>query len=313
MRAELDELIEEFTVDNPDLPRILGRHGRRLYPHAMEQPSSSPPGHGPHPVIERFVAACAADARVAAAFLTGSYAAGTADVYSDFDLGVITEDAAYDDFLTSREPFVRLLGEPVFVETFAQPDPLFFILADGTEGELAVGRESAYREVASGPHRVLLDKTGVLEGAAFVGRHLDEDEQRERLRRLVVWFWHDFSHFVTAFARGQWWWAYGELETLRRSCVGLIRLRRDFADAEAVAECYWKVDKALPAADLEPVRQTLCSTEPGELLRAAGAIVRLYQQLAPPLAQAHGITYPAALARQMQERLERLGRQSPRA
>jgi len=103
-------------------------------------------------VIERFVAACAADARVAAAFLTGSYATGTADAHSDLDLGVIIADAAYDDFLTSREPFVRLLGEPVFVETFARPDTLFFILADGTEGELAVGRESAYREVANGPH-----------------------------------------------------------------------------------------------------------------------------------------------------------------
>src|SRR5947209_8281956 len=88
-------------------------------------------------------------------------------------------------------PFVRLLGEPVFVETFGRPDTLFFIMADGTEGELAVGRESAYREVANGPHRVLLDKTGVLEGGAFVGRHPDEDEQREELRRLVVWFWHD--------------------------------------------------------------------------------------------------------------------------
>src|SRR5438876_825496 len=202
----------------------------------MEHPSSSPPRHAPHPVIERFVAACAADARVAAAFLTGSYAAGTADAHSDLDLGVIIADAAYDDFLTSREPFVRLLGEPVFVETFGRPDTLFFILADGTEGELAVGRESAYREVANGPHWVLLDKTGVLEGAAFVGRHPDEDEQREELRRLVVWFWHDLSHFATAFARGQWWWAYGELETLRRSCVGLIRLRRDFADAEAASE-----------------------------------------------------------------------------
>ena len=81
----------------------------------------------------------------------------------------------------------------------------------------------------------------------------------------------------------------------------------------AVTLGYYKVDKALPAADLEPVRQTLCSTEPVELLRAARAIVRLYQQLAPPLAQAHGISYPAALAHQMQERLERLDTQWPRA
>ena len=92
----------------------------------MEHPSSSPPRHASHPVIERFVAACAADARVAAAFLTGSYAAGTADAHSDLDLGVIIADAAYDDFLTSREPFVRLLGEPVFVETFARTGHTLF-------------------------------------------------------------------------------------------------------------------------------------------------------------------------------------------
>ena len=60
-------------------------------------------------------------------------------------------------------------------------------------------------------------------------------------------------------------------------------------------------------------QQTLCSTEPVGLLRAARAIVRLYQQLAPSLAQAHGISYPATLAHQMQERLEGLDAQSPRA
>jgi hypothetical protein len=54
------------------------------------------------------------------------------------------------------------------------------------------------------------------------------------------------------------------------------------------------------------VRQTLRSTELVELLRAARAIVGLYQQLAPPLAKAHGISYPAALAHQIQERLKRL-------
>jgi hypothetical protein len=257
-------------------------------------------------VIGRFVAACLADPRVVAAFLTGSHAAGTADAHSDVDLGVIAADAAYDDFLASRDAFMRLLGEPLFLETFGLPDTLFFVLADGTEGELAVGRESAFREVAGGPHRVLLDKTGVLDGASFVGRHPDADEQREAVRRLVVCFWHDFSHFVTAFARGQWWWGYGQLELVRHSCVGLIRLTRDAADAEAVSECYFKVDVALSAADLEPVRNTLCSAEPAEQLRAARAIVGLYQELAPPLAEAHGVTYPVALARLILERLERL-------
>jgi lincosamide nucleotidyltransferase len=265
-----------------------------------------------HPAIERFVAVCAEDARVAAAFLTGSYEAGGADEHSDVDLGVITTDPAYDDFLRDREHLVRRLGEPLFLESFAGPGPLFFILADGTEGELAVGRESAFRDVAGGPHRVLLDKTGILDGVTFGGGPPDEEEQREALRRLVVLFWHDFSHFMTAFTRGQWWWAYGQLETVRRSCVGLIRLRRDFADAADASEPYFKVEKALTAAELEPLRGTLCTTEPAELLRAARAILSLYRELAPPLARAHGVAYPAALARLMEARLEGLeGRHRP--
>src|SRR5437016_3847856 len=93
-------------------------------------------------VMKRFVAACQADARVGAAFLRGSYASGTADAYSDLDLGLITTDEAYEDFLASYEAFLRLLGEPLFLETFDRPNFVFVIFPDGTEGELALGRAS---------------------------------------------------------------------------------------------------------------------------------------------------------------------------
>ena len=91
-------------------------------------------------VINRFVAACEADERVVAAFLGGSYARGTADAYSDLDLGLITTDDAYEDFLAGREAFIRLLGEPVFLESFGLAHIAFFIFADVTECELALGR-----------------------------------------------------------------------------------------------------------------------------------------------------------------------------
>ncbi len=42
------------------------------------------------------------------------------------------------------------------------------------------------------------------------------------------------------------------------------------------------------------------------MLQAALVIVRFYQELAPPLARSHGITYPADLERVMYDRLERL-------
>ena len=42
------------------------------------------------------------------------------------------------------------------------------------------------------------------------------------------------------------------------------------------------------------------------MLQAALLIVRFYQELAPPLAQTHGIPYPADLARVLYDRLEQL-------
>jgi hypothetical protein len=157
-----------------------------------------PPHH--QVVVDRFIAACEADARIVAAFLGGSYAKGTADDFSDLDLGVITTDAAYEDFHAEREAFVRGLGQLLFFETFGSDVSVFFILADGTEGELATGGWSKFAHINSGPYRVLLDKQGVLAGATIPWQEVDPAEQTEMLRRLIFWFWHDVSHVITALA-----------------------------------------------------------------------------------------------------------------
>ncbi|MEZ4869757.1 MAG: SDR family oxidoreductase [Caldilineaceae bacterium] len=47
-------------------------------------------------VAEHFVAACQADSRTVAAFLSGFYASGKANTHSDLDLLLITTDAAYE-------------------------------------------------------------------------------------------------------------------------------------------------------------------------------------------------------------------------
>ena len=104
-------------------------------------------------VVERFVAATAADARVVAAVIYGSYARGNADEHSDLDLGVITTDAAYEEFVAERDAFVRRLGEPVLMEDFGSPTHLFLIFADGAEVELALGRASASARTAMTAHR----------------------------------------------------------------------------------------------------------------------------------------------------------------
>jgi Streptomycin adenylyltransferase len=146
-------------------------------------------------------------------------------------------------------------------------------------------------------------KKPLLAGVVFPWHIPAAAEQIETLRRLVYWFWHDLSHFTAAMGRGQLWWAYGQIEALRRICVNLARLQQHFA---AVAGGYEKVEQALPEEQLASLQATCCALEQGAMLRAALVIVRFYQEVAPLLAQAHGIPYPADLAQVMAERLEKL-------
>ena len=85
--------------------------------------------------------------------------------------------------------------------------------------------------------------------------------------------------------------------------MNLARLRQNF---QAAAEGYGKVEQALPVEQLAPLHATFCPLEQAAMLQVALVIVRFYQELAPLLAQTHGITYPADLARVMSDRLEQL-------
>jgi predicted nucleotidyltransferase len=252
-------------------------------------------------VIDRFTAACQADERIVAAFLGGSYARGAADAYSDLDLYLITTDGTYEDFYDRREQFMRQLGEPVFLESFDLPNIIFYVFADGAEGELGLGREGDFHHLHGGPHRVLVDKTGILANAIFPWEKVDPTEQVETLRRQIYWFWHDLSHFITAMGRGQLYWAHGQIDVLRQICVNLARLRHDFS---AAANGYEKVEKVLPIAQLAPLQATYCPLEQEAMRQAGLALVRFYQELARPLAEAHGIAYPERLERVTVGRLE---------
>lgn len=262
------------------------------------------PSHNHQEIINRFTAACQADERVVAASLYGSNVRGAADAYSDLDLALITTDQAYEGFLAGREAFVRLLGEPLFMEDFDSPETLFLMFSDGTDTELSFGRESKFNHIQRGPYRVLVDKKNILAGAVFPEEEPTQAGQIEKLRRLVYWFWHDLAHFITAMGRGQLWWAYGQLEVLRLMCVNLARLRHDFSDPYVGEEAYFKLEKVLPVEQLASLQVTYCPMEQDAMLQAGLVIVHFYQELAPLLGQAHGITYPNALERVMLNRLE---------
>lgn len=255
-------------------------------------------------ILDRFQSISQSDPRILAATLHGSHARGAADAWSDLDLGVVVTDDAYEDFIASREAFIRQLGEPLFNEDFDIPGLLFFILADGTEGEITIDRASDFTE-PYGPWRPLVDKDDTL-ARAKPRPQPDPAAQAESLRRQVMWFFHDLSHFITAMGRGQLWWAAGQLEILRRTCVILARLAHDFADASAAEDPYFKIDEALPAGVLAPLAATIVPLERTAMLAAARMLVDYYRPVAHDLAGKHGIRYPAELEDVMLRRMERL-------
>ena len=97
------------------------------------------------------------------------------------------------------------------------------------------------------------------------------------------------------------------MEIIRQICVNLARLRNNFSDAYVGEEPYFKVEQALPVERLSPLQTTFCAMEYEALLQAAFEIFRFYQDVAPTLAQVHGIIYQTDLERIMIKRLEALG------
>lgn len=256
--------------------------------------------------VERFVKACQADTRVVAAFLGGSYAKGSADAYSDVDLCVITTDESFEEFLKEREVFLRSLGDLVFLEDFDSPTTAFYMYADDTEGELNFFSEAQLENIHSGPFRVLLDKKHLLEGVEFPERVPASSEQTEKLRGQVQVFWHELSHFITAMQRGHIWWAQGQLEALRAVCVNLARLRHNILDADVGEEAYFKIETVMPVEPLSALKETFHPMGKEEMLESGLALVRFYLEIAPPLAQKHGLKYSHDLERVMLSRLQRL-------
>ncbi len=122
--------------------------------------------------IERFRRACVEHPLVVAAFLGGSFAAGRAREDSDIDLYLITEPADYAAFLDDRHRFMASWSTPTHMKDVWDFEGLgfdmtVFELGDGVDGEMALGTTENMMKMHGGPHEVLVDKTGVLDGVSF--------------------------------------------------------------------------------------------------------------------------------------------------
>ena len=245
-------------------------------------------------VVERFRKACEQDDRVLAAFLGGSLAAGRADEHSDLDLYVVAREDACAELIERRQEFVAAWGDPAFVDVTADFeglgfDMLHFVLTDGVNGEVAIGHPGNFRRTHGGPHRVLVDKAGVLQGVEFPLASMSSEERRAGGRRALSWFWLHVLGLAKALARDKLWVVHWQLEQLRG--------------------CLWQL---LPAAELPApearihervLAHSLVGLERDELLGAAGRLVDTYHALAPAAAAHYGVAVPEALVRVAEAKL----------
>ena len=257
-------------------------------------------------VFEKFVSACQSYERVMAALLVGSYAKGKADAHSDLDLYVISADEVYENFIEDRAAFIQQLGEPLFMEDFDIPGIIFLIFPNCAEVEISFGREMQLSQILNEPYKVLLDKKNIISTISARERQVDYEEQREKLRRLIYWFWHELSHFITAMERSQFWWAHGQLGALRLYCINLSRLQNNFSDQEVGDEGYFKIEQAIPAEQLSALKATCCPMEAAVMLESVDVIVHFFRDIAIGLATTHGIAYPERLDEVISQELERL-------
>jgi len=202
----------------------------------------------------------------------------------------------------TADRIVEAIGTPLLVAVFDDPANMHVTLASGADLELIIyGPE----ELDTGrPHRVLFDHGGMVERpiGARVPAGVPPTEAADVARRLEL-FWHDVAHLITALSRRERWWANGQLDEVRRLCIGLLRIEAGLAPED---EAYWKVDGDVPAERLHALEPTVAPPEIGRMREAASALLELYRSVGRSLADRYEVPYPDALDRLMTGRLAAL-------
>jgi predicted nucleotidyltransferase len=122
--------------------------------------------------IARFGEACRREPLVVAAWLGGSFAAGRATEASDVDLYAVSDEPDYQLLWNRRGGLVAAMGTPECQDDHPNFESLgfdlvHFELQDGVSGEIAFGHAGNFLVLHGGPHEVLLDRIGLLDGVRF--------------------------------------------------------------------------------------------------------------------------------------------------
>jgi len=254
--------------------------------------------------IARFQKSCLYDPSIVAAFLGGSLAGGSADQVSDVDIYAVTRESNYPAFFARRQAFMESWARPVFLADTVDFeglgfDMLHFVLVDGVHGELALGHTQNFRRLHGGPHKVLVDKIGLLPGVTFARVVPSETQLRRQAEHALGWFWLDCLQLDKHVVRGNSIAAAADLAQLRSRCTILLHIARTAGLATDASRFRHRLEQIIAADDLEDVRG------------AALAVAELHRDLGMLVGERFGLAYPAELAAVVRPSLDGSARSSP--
>jgi predicted nucleotidyltransferase len=156
-------------------------------------------------LLARVAQALEADARVTAAWLSGSYGRGEADEWSDLDLHVVVADEHFAAFLDEHETLFAQVGKPVLVlgdlPSDSMPGGRFWLVQYAPymlEIDWNIGpAQTAERPAAS---LVLLDRGGV--PVAPPPSSISEEQRRNEASTQLALFWAMTSIAIKFAGRG---------------------------------------------------------------------------------------------------------------
>ncbi|MFH8404045.1 nucleotidyltransferase domain-containing protein [Streptomyces sp. NPDC018019] len=213
------------------------------------------------------------DARVVGVAITGSLAGGRPDAYSDVDLILVIDDAAYDAVMRERLVLIgswtslvagftgEHVGEPRVIITLVGP-PLLHV-------DFKFVRASDFAERTEDPE-ILWDRDGLLAGAltqqppAVPAFDLQWIEDR-------FWIWVHYG--ATKLGRGELFETIGFLTYLRETVLGPLAARRVGAIPRGVRHL-----ETIAPQEASDLQATLCGYDRHEAGRALLATVDLYRR-----------------------------------
>ena len=238
----------------------------------MTAGAALPPAHAAF--LDGALPRLAADPRLVGVAAGGSYVSGTLDEFSDLDLVIAVEPAAYDAVLADRHAIAAGLGDLLVAFTGEHVgEPRLLICLYGPRllhVDLKFVRVGDLGERVEDPV-VLVDRDGRLAAALATGAaHFPEPDPQWIEDRVWVWV-----HYVaTKIGRGELLEAVDALAFIRGLALGPLAL----AAADARPMGVRRLERA--AADLAPAfAGTVAPYDPAGCVAALEAAIALYRRL----------------------------------